>query len=173
VDVHTDEVNVELRRWMVGGGVLRRDDELLLVQNRRRNGSLDWSTPGGVIDAGESVVEGLSREVHEETGLVISGWTNLAYRVEVTFPDQGWHLFVESHVAGPWSGSLVLDDPDGIVVDARFVDMSSVAEHLEMAPVWVREPLVSWLGGPEGVAVTYRYHVEQAADRSLRVERTG
>ena len=37
----------------------------------RRNGSSDWTPPGGVIEVadGESVLDGLTREVAEETGL--------------------------------------------------------------------------------------------------------
>ena len=58
-----------MRAWLVGGAIVEGPDGLLLVRNRRRNGALDWSPPGGVIDAGESVLEGLTREVEEETGL--------------------------------------------------------------------------------------------------------
>ena len=38
------------REWTVAGAVLERDDELLLVCNRRRNGSLDWSKQFGGVD---------------------------------------------------------------------------------------------------------------------------
>ena len=59
-----------MREWLVAGGLVERDDgRLLLVQNRRRDGSLDWTPPGGVIDHGETIHEGLAREVREETGL--------------------------------------------------------------------------------------------------------
>ena len=76
---------VRMRDWLVAGGLLRGSDGVLLVQNERRNGSLDWSTPGGVIDEGETLLQGLTREVHEETGLVVAGWDALAYEVEVDF----------------------------------------------------------------------------------------
>ena len=39
-----------MREWLVAGGLVESHDGLLLVQNRRRDGSLDWSPPGGVID---------------------------------------------------------------------------------------------------------------------------
>ena len=59
----------EPRRWVVGGGLVVADEGVLLVQNRRRDGRLDWSPPGGVIDTGETLLDGLTREVEEEIGL--------------------------------------------------------------------------------------------------------
>ena len=39
-----------MRDWLVAGAVIEDPDRVLLVENRRRNGSTDWSPPGGVID---------------------------------------------------------------------------------------------------------------------------
>ena len=39
-----------MRDWLVGGAVIEGPAGLLLVRNRRRDGSFDWSPPGGVID---------------------------------------------------------------------------------------------------------------------------
>jgi ADP-ribose pyrophosphatase YjhB (NUDIX family) len=41
---------MSMREWFVAGALIERDGELLLVQNRRRNGRVDWSPPGGVIE---------------------------------------------------------------------------------------------------------------------------
>ena len=108
-----------MRDWVVGGAILLADDGLLLVRNRRRNGSHDWSPPGGVIEThdGESILDGLTREVEEETGLRVTAW----------------------------EGDLRVDDPDGIVVDAAFVDPAACAGHLDGCHPWVREPLAAWL----------------------------
>ncbi len=142
---------------------------VLLVQNRRRDGRLDWSTPGGVIDPGETLIEGLAREVAEETGLVVEAWSGQVYGIEVVAPDLGWDLRVEVHVASEVSGELVVDDPDGIVVDARYVAVEACGGHLADAPLWVREPLHAWLGERwEGVR-TFRYRVDGSDLRSLQV----
>ena len=102
-----------LRHWQVAGGVLVDDRGVLLVQNLRRNGDLDWSTPGGVVDPGETAVEGLTREVVEETGLRVPAWQGPVYRVEV--PGPGRRLLPRRR--GPpghsFTGSLAIDDPDG------------------------------------------------------------
>jgi len=39
-----------VRAWLVGGAVIETGDGVLLVQNQRRSGLLDWSPPGGVIE---------------------------------------------------------------------------------------------------------------------------
>jgi len=48
-----------VRRWLVGSALIEGEDGLLLVANRRRDGAVDWTPPGGVIDAGESVLDGI------------------------------------------------------------------------------------------------------------------
>jgi len=72
-----------VRDWTVAGGIVLDGDTLLLVQNRRRSGAFDWSPPGGVIEVadGEDVVDGLTREVEEETGLRVTGWAGPIYEV--------------------------------------------------------------------------------------------
>ena len=134
-----------MRDWVVGGALIVSDDGLLLVRNRRRNGSHDWTPPGGVIDDGESLIEGLTREVEEETGLRVTEWAGPVYEVRCEAPDMGWSLRVEAHVAVAYEGVLHVDDPDGIVVDARFVDPTDCSIHLEGGHPWVCEPLTEWL----------------------------
>jgi 8-oxo-dGTP diphosphatase len=134
-----------MRQWVVGGGLILGDDGLLLVRNRRRNGEHDWSPPGGVIDEGETLLAGLTREVVEETGVVVARWQGPVYEVEVEAPGLGWHLRVEAHVAVDFAGDVRIDDPDGIVVDAAFVDPGACDGHLAGCRPWVSEPLEAWL----------------------------
>ena len=68
--------------WTVAGGLVETPEGVLLVRNQRRGGYEDWSTPGGVIDAEDAVVaRGLTREVEEETGLVVREWSGPLYEV--------------------------------------------------------------------------------------------
>jgi 8-oxo-dGTP diphosphatase len=136
-----------VRNWTVAGGLLENDTGLLLVQNRRRNGSFDWSPPGGVIEIadGESIVDGLTREVEEETGLRVTEWAGPLYEVTADAPDLGWRLRAEVYLAVSYEGELLVDDPDGIVVDAQFVALDVCGLHLAQCHPWVREPLAEWL----------------------------
>lgn len=150
---------------MVAGAVIEGPDGVLLVANRRHDGAVDWSTPGGVIDDGEEVLAGLAREVREETGLVVSRWDGLLYGIEVIAPDLGWHLRVEVHRAEAVEGELVVDDPDGIVIDAGWVALGECDARLAQSHPWVREPLSAWLGQRWTLARDFRYHVA-GTDRS-------
>ena len=154
----------------MGGALIEGAEGLLLVQNRRRDGRVDWSPPGGVIDEGESLIEGLAREVREETGLRVTAWEGPVYSIEAEAPGLGWTLRVEVHRATAYGGELVVDDPDGIVVDARFVSAASCAGHLQGGHPWVREPLVEWLGerwaGTRGFG--YRVDGDDLAALSVR-----
>ena len=121
-----------LSEFTVAGALVESPDGLLLVQNQRRNGSLDWSTPGGVIDATDaSVLHGLAREVEEETGLLVTGWEGPVYEVRATALELGWSMRCEVYRALGFDGTLRIDDPDGIVVDACFAPQDRWADLLD------------------------------------------
>lgn len=130
----------------MAGALVEGTDGLLLVQNRRRNGRVDWTPPGGVIDPEDpSLISGLTREVEEETGLIVHDWLGPVYAVRAVAPDLGWHLTVEVHYATRYEGELRIDDPDGIVVGAEWVDPMAAEARLVDGARWVREPLLAWL----------------------------
>ena len=73
----------------MGGALIEQAGGLLLVRNQRHGGHHDWTPPGGVIDPGESLVDGLTREVFEETGLEVEDWAGPTYRIDVLAPRPG------------------------------------------------------------------------------------
>jgi 8-oxo-dGTP diphosphatase len=177
-----------LREWQVGGALIESScaglagmaglaergpgRSVLLVENLRRNGTSDWTPPGGVIDQGESLVRGLAREVAEETGLVVARWEGPVYEIEAHAPGLGWTLRVEVHRAVEATGELRIgDDPDGIVVDATWADDLRCGSLLVGTHPWVREPLLEWLAeGWEGTR-RFRYRIEGSRPDDLAVER--
>ncbi len=142
-----------------------------MVHNRRKGGRMDWSTPGGVIDDGETFVEGLTREVVEETGLAVTGWNGPAYTVVADAPDMEWVLTVEVHVATGHAGEIAIDDPDGIVIDAQWVDRADLHGLLDGHQDWLRQPLLEYLDGSVDWGHEFRYTIYGDRLAELRVER--
>ena len=50
-----------------GGIVINEKNEILMVKHLRQG----WVYPGGIVEVGENVIDGLKREVMEETGVDI------------------------------------------------------------------------------------------------------
>ncbi|MFZ1458580.1 MAG: NUDIX domain-containing protein [Candidatus Saccharimonadales bacterium] len=51
-------------------GIIHQDGTLFAVRHKRPEGSASfWCTPGGGLDDGESLEDGLRRELREETGV--------------------------------------------------------------------------------------------------------
>jgi 8-oxo-dGTP pyrophosphatase MutT (NUDIX family) len=99
-----------------------------------------------VIDATDgSILDGLTREVEEETGLRVRDWVGPIYEVRAVAEGLGWAMRCEVYVAGAYDGDLRIEDPDGIVVDAAFVPFGECGDHLAACHPWVREPLAEWI----------------------------
>ncbi|WP_419841503.1 NUDIX hydrolase [Candidatus Poriferisodalis sp.] len=148
------------RRWSVASGILEFDGTVLMVNNLRRSGRTDWTTPGGVVDRGETAVKALTREVAEETGLRVASWDGPMYTVEADGRDgPGWFLRVEVHRARRWSGELDVADPDGIVFDARWVRVGEIEALLEGQHSYMAEPLLAYLDGDAPRGHVFRYTV--------------
>jgi len=173
-----------MRDWVVGGAVIEAvtlgptvssdvaEDSVLLVENRRHNGLTDWTPPGGVIDPGEAVLDGLTREVREETGLEVLTWDGPVYEIVAEAPGLGWRLRVEVHRAVEVAGQVsVGSDPDGIVVGAAWVPCASCAERLGGAHPWVREPLLEWMDDRAAALSVFRYAVEGDTIADLSITR--
>jgi 8-oxo-dGTP diphosphatase len=165
---------VVVHEWTVAGGLLETPDGVLLVRNLRRGGIEDWSTPGGVIDADDAdLLAGLTREVEEETGLRVREWSGPLYEVRAHAPDMGWRMRCEVHLAVAFEGDVLVDDPDGIVVEAAFVPPTECAELLASGAPWVGEPLAAWLQErwAPGSGVDFRYDVFGTTRADMRVVR--
>jgi ADP-ribose pyrophosphatase YjhB (NUDIX family) len=53
------------------GGVVIHQERALLVRRASEPSRGEWSIPGGLLEVGETLIEGVARELREETGLTV------------------------------------------------------------------------------------------------------
>ena len=71
------------------GAVVVRNDAVLLVRRAQAPLVGEWSLPGGLLECGETLREGIVREVREETGLVVEAGELLGVYERVNRNDDG------------------------------------------------------------------------------------
>lgn len=59
------------RPWVGVGALIFREGRVLLVRRGHAPSLGEWSIPGGALELGETLAEGVKREVREETGLEV------------------------------------------------------------------------------------------------------
>jgi 8-oxo-dGTP pyrophosphatase MutT (NUDIX family) len=159
-----------MRAWRVASAVIENDGQILLVENHRADGRVDWSMPGGVIEEGEDPILGLHREVTEETGLSVSTWGPLLWTTFARSESMGFSLIAETFIAHAVDGAISISDPDGIVHDARWFELDAAIVALESTWVPTRQPFVGWLHERWSNPRTFDYSVEGDRASGLVVE---
>jgi ADP-ribose pyrophosphatase YjhB (NUDIX family) len=150
-------------RWVWAGGLLLRDEQILMVHNCWPDAHV-WGLPGGYSPSGEPLRETVRRELREEAGLELEGRPEAIGELVMVIenfwpPDEhgiSSHAFAfvfHVQAAGEPMGP---QDPDGWVREVRWVPVAELDAYLELPRrrgwrvLW--EPLVDyvrerWQGG--------------------------
>ena len=127
------------------GAVILRDGEVLIV--RRANPPLqgEWSIPGGALDLGEKLRDGIAREVREETGLDVEPieLIELLDRIHREGNRVRYHYVIADYLCRVIGGELrAASDANAV----RWVERSEWNSHsaLILDPVTVRVIEKGW-----------------------------
>lgn len=110
---------------MATGVALVDDGQILLVRRGREPNVGLWAVPGGKVDPGETLAEAATREVKEETGLLVE-LEEIVWVGE--FIDDDHHLVIIDFLGAPTGGELLAGDD---AAELMWVDVESAFE-LEM-----------------------------------------
>lgn len=116
-------------RPIVGvGAVVLADDRVLLVRRRFEPLAGQWSLPGGALEVGETLEQGVAREVLEETGLIVHVGPMIEVFDRILVDEQGkvqYHFVLVDYLCRPSAGELL---PGSDVDDAVFVERDRLAD---------------------------------------------
>ncbi len=111
------------------GGVVIRAGEVLLVRRAYPPRAGEWSLPGGRLELGESLVDGVRREVREETGIEVEVGPVVEVFDRVHHDGDGrvrYHFVIVDFLCRPVGGVLVAGDD---ATDARWVARADVSGY--------------------------------------------
>jgi 8-oxo-dGTP diphosphatase len=127
------------------GAVIVHDGRVLLIRRGRDPMKGHWTFPGGVLEVGESLAEGLAREVREETGLVVEvlELVELLDRIHREDGRVRFHYVIADYLCHVTGGELnAASDADA----ARWVERAEWNSHsaLKIDPITARVIEKGW-----------------------------
>jgi ADP-ribose pyrophosphatase YjhB (NUDIX family) len=131
------------------GAVVVHQGRVLLVQRGREPLKGKWSLPGGMLELGESLTQGVAREVQEETGLDVEAieLIELIDRIHKESGPSGervrYHYVIADYLCRVVGGTLqAASDADAV----RWVERAEWNSHSALAldPITVRVIEAGW-----------------------------
>ena len=151
--------NEAFKTHVIASAVIRREGEILLVhQYRPQDPYPNWFLPGGRVEAGEVLSEGLVREVREEAGLELLTLGPIAFCTHAVDEIERSQSVAFVFEVVEWRGTPQCADPDETVSDVRWFSLEEALGHLERVP-WhsMREPLLAYLRGAQPAGTVWLY----------------
>ena len=127
------------------GAVVVDEGRVLLVRRGREPLKGQWSLPGGLLELGESLTDGVSREVREETGLIVEPieLIELLDRIHHQEERVRYHYVIADYLCRVKGGTLQAgSDAD----DVRWAERAEWNSHnaLNLDPITVRIIELGW-----------------------------
>ena len=145
----------QTRYWpAVGAIVTRNNTEILLVGNDYGRDELVWNLPGGAVDPGEDLIQAVSRELFEETGLTALEIGPLAWIVQAVLADMRPFIIGFAFEVTAWQGQVSIENEvdHGDVQQAKFVPFDDAVECMIEGN---RTALRDWLADPNDIPRIY------------------
>ena len=114
------------------GAVIVQEDRVLLVRRGREPLKGHWTLPGGMLELGETLVDGAAREVREETGLIVEPLelVELLDRIYRESERVRYHYVIADYLCRVTGGKLcAASDAD----DVRWVERAEWNSHSALA----------------------------------------
>ena len=111
------------------GAIIIEAGRVLLVERGREPLKGYWSIPGGVLEVGEKLADGLRRETREETGLEIEPLSLVEIFERIMIDASGaaeYHYVLIDYLCRVTGGVL---QPGDDVSEARWVDRACLAQY--------------------------------------------
>jgi 8-oxo-dGTP diphosphatase len=87
----------------VAAAVFNHRGDVLLIQRDREPGAGLWTLPGGKLEAFEKIIDGVAREIREETGIAVEVGPNVAILERMAQPSaqqqNPYHYVILDYVA--------------------------------------------------------------------------
>lgn len=110
------------------GGIVIQGDRVLLIRRGREPLKGEWSIPGGMLELGESLEDGVRREVLEETGLKVRSLEALIVfdRIQRNGKRVQYHYVIVDYVCRRTGGRLKAGSD---VLGARWVKREELPNY--------------------------------------------
>ena len=121
------------------GGVIKKDNKYLLVQEAKESCKGKWSIPAGHLQRNETIFEGAKREIFEECGYNVT-LTGIAHIRNKCMIDNEWLLIIFSTEV--IDGKIKFDKEE--ILDVRWFSYDEIVQmHNELRSDWVSDAITT------------------------------